>query len=155
MRKLVCWLAVIGTLAAAVAVTVRSGREARRVAARVRGETHARISALQSYLLFAASSDPAGFQSAVGSGLVVEATSIPQIILTNFPVALTPERMKWDLEDSWETPLRVEVRPYTESDRKDSSRYAVSVWSSGPNLVDERGKGDDLKVTNSIIDIIH
>jgi len=95
--------------------------------------------------------EPRVFEDYAGTGVVVEATSLPQEILTNFFVVMDTQQRNWDLKDTAGHPLHLVLPRKQERDSEGRVIYDVRIWSDGPNGVDERGRGDDLVFTNKVV----
>ena len=139
--RYIAFLALALIVAAAVVFPAKI-RHVRRARAHVRGENAARVSGLQTWLSFAAARAPEIFVNSVGTGMVTEATTLPQGLLTNFPFEVTPDEIGWNLKDTWGHPLHVALIRVASSQA--GNRYQLSVWSSGPNGSNEMKGGDDI-----------
>ena len=113
--------------------------QSKRLWASVLGENHAKMKFLQTCIAYSAAINPTDFVSNAGNGIVVEATALPGPILTNFP-SITVE----DLQDSWRHPFHILLSRVTSNLSGDKVTYELSVWSDGPNGLNEAGKGDDI-----------
>jgi hypothetical protein len=153
MRRVFSLLFVTLLLAVAAVFYAKEVREARRLRAHVRGDNTARMTGLHVYLVYAASSDPDSFKRALGTGGVIEATAIHSDILRNFPFEMTPQEVTWDLKDTWHHPFHLAYSLKTEPPPGKGAKYHFAIWSSGPDGINDNGRGDDVSISNMIIPI--
>jgi len=145
IRLLVAVL-VVGVLC--FLVLYKNLKEHHRHRQHAKGDNLARMTALFSDISFAAARDPNVFRETAGNGLVIEATSLPTAIWTNFPFTVTPADVEWSLKDSWGKPFHISIVRSNTTNATSGTMYVFSIRSNGPNGIDEQGFADDLSFTN-------
>jgi len=119
----------------------------RRLQAHVRGQNVMRMTGLRMWLERAAALDPSAFSSAVGTGLVVEATSLPSLLPEDFPAETNVD----DLRDTFGRPFHVAIS-LTLQPLTNTFKYKLSTWSHGPNGSNEFRKGDDIPSPDTTVE---
>jgi hypothetical protein len=108
-----------------------------------------KINRLQTWIARAAEINRSQFESAISNRLVYDATALPGSIIGDFPQGIISEETR----DSFGHPLHVKFTRSNTRLNDGTALYYVSIWSDGPNHINEGGKEDDIALLDKELKI--
>ncbi|NOS70692.1 MAG: hypothetical protein HOP33_12270 [Verrucomicrobia bacterium] len=143
-RRLGIFLIVICGLVT-FSLMVSRNNTSRRQSVAALGQTRFNIGVLRTWILRAAELYPVEFNSVMQTNAVLEATSLPDEVLTTFPEG----NRSGFLTDVWGRSFHLIVTLKPGAEQTNRHPCELFIWSDGPNAVNENGKGDDISNTTT------
>ncbi len=110
----------------------------------------ARMRALYQCISHVAIIDPHLFAETIKGGLRTNSVGLPTAMKDRF-IFSTNDVSSLFL-DRWSHPFNLSIRPVV-STNKQKAVYQIILWSSGPNGIDENGKGDDIPAQWDLLEV--